>query len=365
MTQAVAARPVQEVLHWPGQGFSHVPMQVFSDPEIYRWEQDLIFRGPTWHFLGLEIEAPRPNDFFTSVVGDTPIIVVRTAHGSLNALVNRCVHKGATICYRPVGSCERFTCPYHNWIYDHSGRLLSVAFEKGLPGRNGERLGGMPADFDKSGHRLMRLRVEIAGLIFGSFSDAAPPLEDYLGPVMSDHIRRTLHGRPKILARYRQLMQNNWKLYAENARDNYHPSLLHTFFSTFKLNRLSAEGGVRQDARSWHHIVFAKKHTDQGAAEYSSGTIRAQKDDFGLGDPTLISSWLEFEDEITNSIETIFPTFTLQQILNSIGTRQLVPLGPEKSELVWTLIGFEEDTEEQAYAFSQTGLRKSGPCGAV
>ena len=365
MTQAVAARPVQEVLHWPGQGFSHVPMQVFSDPEIYRWEQDLIFRGPTWHFLGLEIEAPRPNDFFTSVVGDTPIIVVRTAHGSLNALVNRCVHKGATICYRPVGSCERFTCPYHNWIYDHSGRLLSVAFEKGLPGRNGERLGGMPADFDKSRHRLMRLRVEtIAGLIFGSFSDAAPPLEDYLGAVMSDHIRRTLYGRPKILARYRQLMQNIWKLYAENARDNYHPSLLHTFFSTFKLNRLSAEGGVRQDARSWHHIVFAKKHTDQGAAEYSSGTIRAQKDDFGLGDPTLISSWLEFEDEITNSIETIFPTFTLQQILNSIGTRQLVPLGPEKSELVWTLIGFEEDTEKQAYMrLKQSNL--VGPAGLV
>src|SRR5262249_41577652 len=182
MAQAVAARPVDELLQWPGQGFSHVPMQVFSDPEIYRWEQDLIFRGPTWHFLGLEIEAPRPNDYFTSAVGDTPIIVVRTADGSLNALVNRCVHKGATICYRPVGTCERFTCPYHNWIYDHSGRLLSVAFEKGLPGRNGERLGGMPADFDKSRHRLMRLRVEtIAGLIFGSFSDAAPPLEDYLG----------------------------------------------------------------------------------------------------------------------------------------------------------------------------------------
>jgi len=35
MTQAVATRPVQEVLHWPGQGFTHVPMQVFIDPEIY------------------------------------------------------------------------------------------------------------------------------------------------------------------------------------------------------------------------------------------------------------------------------------------------------------------------------------------
>jgi anthranilate 1,2-dioxygenase large subunit/terephthalate 1,2-dioxygenase oxygenase component alpha subunit len=211
----------------------------------------------------------------------------------------------------------------------------------------------------------MRLKVEtIAGLIFASFSAAAPPLETYLGPVMAAHIRRTLHGRTKILARYRQVMQNNWKLYAENARDNYHPSLLHAFFTTFKLNRLSAEGGVRQDAKSWHHIVFAKKHTDAGAAEYSSGTIRAQKDDFGLNDPTLIDSWIEFEDEITNSIQSIFPGFTLQQILNSIGTRQLLPLGPDKSELVWTLIGFEEDTAEQAYMrLKQSNL--VGPAGLV
>lgn len=289
MAQAITARPVEELVNWPAEGLSRVPMQVFSDPEVYMWEQDLIFRGPTWNFLGFEIEAPRPNDFFTSVIGDTPIIVVHTAEGTLNAFVNRCVHKGATICYQPSGSCVRFTCPYHNWIYDQSGKLLSVAFEKGLPGQDGQRQGGMPPDFDKSQHRLRRLRVEtIAGLIFGTFSEDAPPLEAYLGPVMANHIRRTLHGRPKILTKYRQVMYNNWKLYAENARDNYHPSLLHSFFVTFKLNRLSAEGGVRQDDRNWHHIVFAKKHTDKGAAEYDFGTIRAQKDNFGLKDPSLI-----------------------------------------------------------------------------
>ena len=365
MAQAVTARPVEELLSWPAEGFTRVPMQVFSDPEIYMWEQDLIFRGPTWNFLGFEIEAPQPNDFFVSAIGDTSIIVVRTSDGTLNALVNRCVHKGATICYQPTGNCERFTCPYHNWIYDHSGKLLSVAFEKGLPGQNGKREGGMPPDFDKSRHRLRRLRVEtIAGLIFGSFSEDVPPLETYLGPVMASHIRRTLHGRPKILAKYRQVMHNNWKLYAENTRDNYHPSLLHSFFVTFKLNRLSAEGGVRQDDRNWHHIVFAKKHTDKGAAEYNSGTIKAQKDNFGLKDPSLIDSWLEFDDEITNSIQAVFPSFALQQVLNSIGTRQLLPLGPEKSELVWTLVGFEEDSPDQAYMrLKQSNL--VGPAGLV
>ena len=45
MAQAVAARPMRELIQWPAQGFTHVPMQVFSDPEIYSWEQDLIFRG--------------------------------------------------------------------------------------------------------------------------------------------------------------------------------------------------------------------------------------------------------------------------------------------------------------------------------
>jgi anthranilate 1,2-dioxygenase large subunit/terephthalate 1,2-dioxygenase oxygenase component alpha subunit len=365
MAQAITARPVEELLKWPAEGLTRVPMQVFSDPEIYMWEQDLIFRGPTWNFLGFEIEAPRPNDFFTSAIGDTPIIVVHTADGTLNAFVNRCVHKGATICYQSSGSCERFTCPYHNWIYDHSGKLLSVAFEKGLPGQDGKRQGGMPPDFDKSQHRLRRLRVEtIGGLIFGTFSEEAPPLETYLGPVMAGHIRRTLHGRPKILTKYRQVMHNNWKLYAENTRDNYHPSLLHSFFVTFKLNRLSAEGGVHQDDRNWHHIVFAKKHTDKGAEEYNSGTILAQKDNFGLKDPSLINSWLEFDDEITNSIQAVFPSFALQQILNSIGTRQLLPLGPEKCELVWTLVGFEEDSAEEAYMrLKQSNL--VGPAGLV
>ena len=38
--------------------------------------------------------------------------------------------------------------------------------------------------------------------VFGTFSDKTPPLKDYLGPVMVEHIERTLHGKPKILGRY-------------------------------------------------------------------------------------------------------------------------------------------------------------------
>ena len=98
MTQAVAARALPKILQWPAEGITRVPMQVFSDPEIYAWEQDLIFRGPAWSFLCLEIEIPDAGDYITTRIGDSPIIAVRRADGGINALVNRCVHKGSIIC---------------------------------------------------------------------------------------------------------------------------------------------------------------------------------------------------------------------------------------------------------------------------
>lgn len=363
MSQAVAARPVAELLRWPAEGYTRVPLQVFSDPAIYAWEQDLIFRGPTWNFIALEAELPNPNDYITTQIGDTPIIVVRRADGSISALVNRCVHKGSIICHEPKGTRSRsptFVCPYHNWIYDYDGNLKSIAFEKGIQGK-----GGMPPTFDKSQHKLIRLRVEtIRGLVFGTFSEDTPSLRDYLGPVMVEHIERTLYGKVKILGRYSQFMHNNWKLYIENSRDNYHPSLLHAFFSTFKLNRLSAEGGTRQDEHNRHHITFTKRYTDAGHKDYDSGIIRAMKTDYGLKDPSLIDQWMEYPDQITNAIQSIFPGFVLHQILNSLGTRRIVTHGPEKCELVWTLLGFEEDTEEQTYLrLKQSNL--VGPAGLV
>jgi phenylpropionate dioxygenase-like ring-hydroxylating dioxygenase large terminal subunit len=65
---------------------------------------------------------------------------VRTAEGGINALVNRCAHKGSMIYYRPSGHMSELTCPYRNWVYDFAGNLKSVAFRHGVRGQ-----GGMPA----------------------------------------------------------------------------------------------------------------------------------------------------------------------------------------------------------------------------
>ncbi|SAL27373.1 Rieske (2Fe-2S) domain-containing protein [Caballeronia sordidicola] len=349
-------------VRWPRDDVTRVPLRIFADAATYAREQDAVFRGPTWSFLCLEVEIPNAGDYVTTKVGETSVIVVRTADGSIHALVNKCVHKGSVLCYEARGHRARpnFVCPYHNWVYSFDGRLTSVAFENGVQGK-----GGMPEDFDKAAFHLTRLRVDaIRGIVFGSFSSAAPELRDYLGPVMVSHIERTIYGRLKILGRYSQVMHNNWKLYVENSRDNYHPSLLHAFFSTFKINRLSAEGGTLQDDQSRHHITFTKRFTDVGDKAYDSGVIRAMRDDFGLKDPSLIDQWMEYPDQITNAIQSIFPGFVLHQIMNSLGVRQVVPLAVDRCELIWTVLGFEEDSEEQTLIRrKQSNL--VGPAGYV
>src|SRR5271155_4324803 len=88
---------------WPPEGGSRVPYAVFSDPALYAREQQRVFRGPTWHFPALEAELPEPGCFKTTHVGDTPVIVVRDEDGTVGALVNRCAHKGAMLCFQPCG----------------------------------------------------------------------------------------------------------------------------------------------------------------------------------------------------------------------------------------------------------------------
>ena len=45
---------------WPAEGPSRAPYWTFVDPATYEREQQRIFRGSAWHFLGLEAEVPEP-----------------------------------------------------------------------------------------------------------------------------------------------------------------------------------------------------------------------------------------------------------------------------------------------------------------
>jgi phenylpropionate dioxygenase-like ring-hydroxylating dioxygenase large terminal subunit len=105
--------------------------------------------------------------------------------------------------------------------------------------------GGMPEGFCREQHGPRKLRTTtFCGLVFGSLRDDVPPIEEYLGAEVASRIERVARRPVRCMGRFTQVLPSNWKLYAENVRDTYHASLLHTFFTTFGITRLTQEGGV-------------------------------------------------------------------------------------------------------------------------
>lgn len=346
---------------WP-PGLTRIPYWLFQRQDVYDREQSEIFRGPVWHYLCLEGDVPGAGDFRTSFVGDTPVVVTRDNDGQIHAFENRCAHRGALICLDEEGKGKQgFSCVYHAWTYDLKGNLNGVAFMRGMKGKGG----GMPPDFKMADHGPRKLRVAtFHGLVFGTFSDATPSLEDYLGPEIQARIGRVLAGRkPVVLGRYTQALPNNWKLYMENVKDSYHASILHLFFTTFELNRLNYTGGVIVEGGGGHHVSFNQLDRSKVDAAYSQQNIRSDSD-YKLADPSMLQGFEEFPDGITLQILTVFPTFVLQQIQNAIAVRQIVPRSPESTDLHWTILGFEDDTPEQRLVrLKQANL--VGPAGYI
>jgi len=137
--------------------------------------------------------------------------------------------------------------------------------------------------------------------------------------------------------------------------------LLHVFFTTFKINRLSQRGGVIVSDTGAHHVSYSvidKKSSE--SEEYQKEKLRSDKDDYRLADPSLLEGVDEFGDGVTLQILSVFPGFVLQQIQNSIAVRQILPKGVESTELNWTYIGFEDDSAE----LEEMRLKQSNLIGA-
>jgi anthranilate 1,2-dioxygenase large subunit/terephthalate 1,2-dioxygenase oxygenase component alpha subunit len=328
---------------WPAEGLTRVPYWVYQDEDLYRQEQDRIWRGPAWSYLCLEAELPEPQSFLTTFVGEMPVVVTRDSAGALHAWENRCAHRGALICMQARGKAERFVCIYHNWTYDHAGNLASVAFRKGIAGK-----GGMPADAKPESQAPRKLRVaSINGLVFGTLSEATPSLETYLGEEVLARMKRVMKGPVRVLGTYTQVLPNNWKLYMDNVKDMYHASLLHLFFTRFRINRLTQKGGVFVSPDGAHHCTYTEIVEDKGDAYEKDGMRSAgsQKNSFSLENDEILHQVDEFGDRVAIQILSMFPGFVLHQIRNSLAARQVVPKGVERTELHWTLFGFADDDE--------------------
>jgi salicylate 5-hydroxylase large subunit len=344
---------------WPADTAREVPLCVYSDPAVYREELEKIWYGPHWLYAGLECEIPNVGDFRTTTLGERPVIMVRSEVDQISVVENRCAHRGLKFCQERSGNRQDLLCPYHQWAYDLKGDLIGVPFRRGV-----RRQGGMPKDFDPGQNGLRKLRVEVVnGVVWATFSDATPHFRKYLGERMWKHYTRVYDGRKlEVLGYNRQHIPGNWKLMQENIKDPYHAGLLHVFFVTFGLFRADQKSAVDIDETGRHGILISRK----GEQERNDVTadMRQFQNDLVLQDPRILDVVQEFSGEETVGMITIFPSVILQQQVNSLTTRQIVPTGPGSFDFHWTHWTYADDTEEMKVRRTRQA-NLFGPAGFV
>src|SRR5439155_9258684 len=201
------------------------------------------------------------------------------------------------------------------------------------------------------------------GVVFASFDQSMPSLEDYLGPAMLGYFDRVFDGRALTLLGYmRQRVPANWKLMFENIKDPYHASLLHVFLVTFGLFRADQPSEVHMDESGMHSVLVSSKGEQKANA--ATAEMKSFRSDFQLQDPRLLDPVREFPGDATVVMQTLWPNLIVQQQSNTLATRRLVTRGPEEFDLVWTFFGYADDSEEmQLRRLRQANLM--GPAGYV
>jgi salicylate 5-hydroxylase large subunit len=378
---------------WTQPGSSRIPFWAYTDAQLYQRELDKIFYGPHWSYVGLEVEIPNTGDYKLSHVGERQVLMVRdriapkdrlTDHG-IRVVENRCAHRGVRFCQNQQGNARSFVCPYHQWTYKLNGDLAGLPFKDGV--RDGDRInGGMPADFDLKDHGLTKLRVAVLhGLVFATFSEDTEPLEDYLGADVMPWLNRIFKAadgtarKLTLLGYNRQRIPGNWKLMMENIKDPYHPGLLHTWFVTFGLWRADQKSRMVMDGHGRHAVMISRRNEsgNEGAKENAiTEGVTSFKANMALHDDRLLDvvpePWWKIDDPShpgmpimpTVTMITLFPSLIIQQQVNSLSTRHIVPKGEGAFDFVWTHFGFADDTPEM----TQRRLRQAnlfGPAGFV
>ncbi|MEW6471403.1 MAG: aromatic ring-hydroxylating dioxygenase subunit alpha [Actinomycetota bacterium] len=197
-------------------GLMLVDPEIYSDPEIFRLEQERIFdRVPV--LAAHASQLPKPNDFVTIDLPGNRVLLVRQEDGRVKAFVNACRHRGACLVEDESGHRRVFSCGYHGWAYNCDGALRSVPY--------GDTFG----DIERSEYGLTELPCEERyGLVWVVQRPGAPiDVAAWMGREM-DEILTGYHLEHFDMVRMSSFDEDmNWKVAEDAFVDGYHLKFVH------------------------------------------------------------------------------------------------------------------------------------------
>ncbi|MDF1718508.1 MAG: aromatic ring-hydroxylating dioxygenase subunit alpha [Antarcticimicrobium sp.] len=202
-----------------------VHRDVYTDPDVFRLEMKHLFAN-AWVFVGHDSQTPNKGDYYTTQIGDQPVIQVRHTNGEICVLYNRCPHKGTKIAIDRTGNTGKFfRCPYHAWSFKTDGCLLAIPLKKGYEGT------GLDKTENGQGMKAVGAVRNYRGFIFARLADEGISFEDYFGASLSsldNMVDRSPAGRLEVAGPpLRYMHQCNWKMLVENQTDTCHPMVAH------------------------------------------------------------------------------------------------------------------------------------------
>lgn len=185
----------------------------YTSLERHHRDRALMLASP--QLVGYVSELPGQGSYCTKTVMGRSILMTRASDGAVRAFENVCLHRQSPVA-TGCGTAKRFTCPYHAWTYDNTGKLV------GLPGREGfpeatlksDGLAELPAD-------------EFAGFLWVALdSTATLDVAAHLGP-LADELDSWGIGRWSPLGEKVLDAPINWKLAVDTFAENYHFATVH------------------------------------------------------------------------------------------------------------------------------------------
>ena len=211
----------------------------YTDPAIYDLEIEKIVNR-NWILAGHASQLPEPGDFKVLNVAQESAIIVRGKDGKLKGFANVCRHRGSLVCLEEEGHADKFTCPYHGWMYDIDGNLTAA--------RN------MKDDFDMSTRGLKSVSVgEVHGLILVCFDDSPPSLEGAIRD-LEEPMGMYDFENLKLAAQKSYAIPANWKLSIENYQECYHCATAHPEYALMHTMMLDDEKRKRASGHMYERM---------------------------------------------------------------------------------------------------------------